>query len=808
MKRIAFLTTVALSLCALSSCTEDPLGLDVVSGNKGDIIITTEPFSNGESLTRTEVKPDYDSVSVYWATGDKIGIVPDGGRQIYFDVDPTVENTKKAVFDGRAWNLRDFVTYYAYYPYSNANNSDSISVENIHFSPVPQVIRNKWNDTDHLGAADLLVGSGVQPENSALNIQFKHLCALVKFTISLDRIETGSNITQFRIFVSTDTDNENGTFIYDAEVNLKDDNPHLVARTGGTSNSWAISFENIVKESAETTSASFYAILPPAQLNGKTLEAVLSTNKNGRYNTTSYYIDMQQNLVAGKAYDLKMAYGDSDPVVRLDGTQVVWFDGAYGKDSIVMVPIKPHVFDMGIVTGHATDSERAKFDDDNNTPITTTAYVTNDFYIGETEVTQGQWKAVMGELPCAQPVEDDSYPVVGVEYYRAHLFCERLSALTGLRFHLPSSAQWQLAAMASNNADLASYYYPGSYKMEDVVVYKLNAPHGHMALARSGAPNGAALYNMGGNVKEIIYDLAEDAPANRSMVNYFGPASGDAYLTRGAGWKSNYDEASKYSLITCPGERHPLDLKRYDDIGLRVVCSDEIIENVGGKWLFAYGYVDLGLSTGTLWATADLNHDYENMKGRVNLVDYKLKFMKEVDAFSQNKLLENRYYSFYDDVCGDKRSTDNDDYRPSSPSSARCLQGDKKLAIEYQMGDHWQTPSLAQWSELFRSTMITHADNCVILTSKANGKKIYFRLAGYKDDYEDSPEERNESAYYWSSDYDPVTNSITNWLFDTLWTKAKLAAMNDDDEKETDRWGTSYKLKMRAVVNPNTTKIK
>ena len=801
MKRIAFLTTVALSLCALSSCTEDSLGLDVVGGNKGDIIITTDPFSKVESLTRTDFTPGKDSVRVCWATGDKIGIVPDGGRQIYFDVDPTKGITEKAVFDGRAWNLRDFATYYAYYPFSNVNNSDEISVENIHFTLATQVIKNSWGNTDHLGAADLLVGSGNQPENSALKIQFNHLCALVRFTLDLKNVSIGEEITQFQISVP----NEYNTFIYDAEVNLKDDNPHLVARTGGSSNSWAINFENVTKEWGNDI-VSFYAILPPAQLKDKTLEAELTTKKDGRYQTTSFYCEMQQNLVAGKAYDLEMTYDQYTPVIRMDGTQVIWLGNK--SDSIVLVPIKPHVFDMGIVTGQTQSVRRWQYD--NATQVTTTAVVANEFYIGQTEVTQGQWKAVMGQLPCAQPIEDDSYPVVGMDFNTAHLFCKKLSAMTGRRFHLPSDAQWQLAAMSSNSTELASFIYPGSNKQDDVVIYDQNAPHGHMALARSGSTNGAGLYNMGGNVKEIIYNYAE-APVNDIRVNYFGPAHGDEFITRGAGWKTSYSDAKNIAMVTCPGERHPISSGGSDDIGLRVVCADEIIETVNDKWQFAYGYVDLGLPSGTLWATADLSQDFDFKKGKVNLVDYQIPFMKEV-SFSANIQIQltlhmDHYYSFYDDVDGSRTSTDNDDYCPSNPSSAQCLQGSKKLAIESQMGEHWSTPSQAQWIELFKHTSMTHANSVAILTSGANGKSIYFRMAGYANGsqvYKDW----GEYAAYWSSDYDPVTSWATDWIVNTVWTSARAAIMDEDNDKESDRWGTSNKLKMRAVVNPNTTQLK
>lgn len=791
-KNIASLAWAVISLWASSACTDDLSDFSVpTNGGKGDIIITTPDFQQvDEAETRSVVNPKDEIVEVLWAINDKIGIVPDGGRQITFNVNASKRITDVAVFDGRAWNLRDFATYYAYYPYSNVNSADSISAGNIHFPPVEQVIKGDWESTEHLGAADLLVGSGQQPENSALKIQFKHLCALVKFTIPLTKISSGDEIRQFRLSVP----DEYETFIYDGEVDLKADKPQLVARSGGRGEGWAIRFEGIVKEKG-MEQASFYGIMPPAALKGKVLEATLTTAKGNK--VVNYYHEMKQDIEAGKAYDLEMKYDKYDPVVKLDGTQVVWFDGRQGRDSIVMVPISSHAFDMGYIPGQ-TD-KRAVY---NGTPIETKAFITNDFYIGETEVTQGQWKAVMGELPCEQPITGDSYPVVGMSRSDAWRFCVKLSNRTGRRFHLPSSAQWQLAAMSASSSELATFAYPGSHKMDDVVVYSETAPHGHMAMARAGTPNGAGLYHMGGNVKEFIYNCYEE-PVNHSVVNYFGPAVTDYYMSRGASWKSDFDQAEELSQVTCPGEKYHWEFAKSEEVGLRVVCADEIIENAGGKWQFAYGYVDMGLPSGTLWASSDLQWEYPDYDGNMSLMDYKLNVMDGMDDSKRYQLRADSYFSFYDDVRGGNKSTNNDDYRPDNPSSAQNLQGDKKLAIEYHLGENWLTPSQAQWSELFKNTDMTTDGEYAILTSKINGKKLYFKLSGYCEGG-GTAKDKGKIAYYWSSDYDPVSSSVISWLVDTMWTKAQLAKMTKgSNKKETDRWGTSYKFKMRAVLHPN-----
>lgn len=789
---------MALSLWTFSACTDDLSDMGLLGSRKGDVVITTPAFEQVvKAETRTVITPKKDIVEVRWAENDKIGIVPDGGSQIYFDVNPYLNITDVAVFDGRAWNLRDFATYYAYYPYSNINNDDSISAGNIHFPPVEQIIKDRWDNTEHLSAADLLVGSGQQPENSALKIKFNHLCALVKFTLPVSKVADGAEIRQFLITVPGD----DNLFIYDAEVDLTADHPELVARPGGSGKGWAVSFDKVTKKEGDVN-VSFYGIMPPAALKNKTLEAQLTTFYKGERHVYKYSYDMVQDVAAGKAYDLVMNYESYDPLVNLAGTQVIRFRNGDISDSIVMVPIKPHGIQMGIIPDQP--NLQATFD---NHPITTSAYITHEYFIGQTEVTQGQWKTVMGELPGKQPIEDDVYPVVGMSFKQAEEFCARLTTLTGLRFHLPSDAQWQLAALSSSIASkgIASTPYPGSHNMDDVVVYAETAPHGHMSMALSGTPNGAGLYHMGGNVKEFIYNSYE-LPVNREVVNYFGPANSTLdCVVRGASWKTTGTQAVELSRVNSPGDHIALDNSASDEVGLRVVYANEIIQTVNKEWQFAYGYVDMGLPSGTLWATSDLRCESYNKTGVLALMDCKLDVMDGMNEKTKSSLASGTYFSFYNDKTGSSISTSNDDYRPSDPSHSRSLQGNTDLAIESNLGNNWLTPTEAQWRELFNNTDKSIEGDYVVLTSRHTGNQLYFKLSGYREGT-DSAKDKGSKAYYWTSNYDPVSNFITEYFNGTTWTKAKLAIIGKDD-KTTDRWGTSYKLKLRAILNPNTTKI-
>jgi formylglycine-generating enzyme required for sulfatase activity len=81
------------------------------------------------------------------------------------------------------------------------------------------------------------------------------------------------------------------------------------------------------------------------------------------------------------------------------------------------------------------------------------------FWMGKYEVTQGQWRRVMGEFPRKQPEgEGDDYPVVEVNYGEAEAFCHKLTEIArkssdlpeGWEFRLPTEAQWEYACRAGS----------------------------------------------------------------------------------------------------------------------------------------------------------------------------------------------------------------------------------------------------------------------------------------------------------------------------------------------------------------------
>ncbi|NES72182.1 MAG: formylglycine-generating enzyme family protein [Okeania sp. SIO2D1] len=180
------------------------------------------------------------------------------------------------------------------------------------------------------------------------------------------------------------------------------------------------------------------------------------------------------------------------------------------------------------------------------------------FFMGCYPITQGQWKAIVNNVPKIQRDLDsnpsrfkgDNLPVETVSWYDAVEFCARLSKYTGRNYRLPSEAEWEYACRAGTTTpfhfgetittDLANY--DGNYTYGQGVKGKYReetTPIGSFKVA-----NAFGLYDMHGNVYEWCeddwHDNYEDAPDDGSVWR-----SGNQDTTkttkviRGASWINN-----------------------------------------------------------------------------------------------------------------------------------------------------------------------------------------------------------------------------------------------------------------------------
>ena len=148
------------------------------------------------------------------------------------------------------------------------------------------------------------------------------------------------------------------------------------------------------------------------------------------------------------------------------------------------------------------------------------------YYIGETEVTQELWQAVMGKNPSHS--RGLKKPVEGVSWNECQDFITRLNSLTGRKFRLPTEAEWEFAARGGNKSN--GYIYAGSNFLKDVAWYDCNDTHE----VRTKKANELGLYDMSGNVWEWCQDWYGKY-INGSQTNPTGPTWGNGRVLRGGG---------------------------------------------------------------------------------------------------------------------------------------------------------------------------------------------------------------------------------------------------------------------------------
>ena len=171
----------------------------------------------------------------------------------------------------------------------------------------------------------------------------------------------------------------------------------------------------------------------------------------------------------------------------------------------------------------------------------------SEFYINRYEVTQLLWEAIMGETPNDEndmQWEDefgkgDNYPAYRISYDEVETFIGKLNEYTGLRFSLPTEAQWEYAAKGGKD----TYYslYAGGGNVLEVAWIDSNSDK-CSEVGKKNA-NGLGLYDMSGNVWEMCqdwyYDYTEEA-----VTDPVGEEYNQGYkVFRGGSWNTNAQQA-------------------------------------------------------------------------------------------------------------------------------------------------------------------------------------------------------------------------------------------------------------------------
>lgn len=180
--------------------------------------------------------------------------------------------------------------------------------------------------------------------------------------------------------------------------------------------------------------------------------------------------------------------------------------------------------------------------------------VVNNFYIGETEVTQELWEAVMGKN--RSKFKGPKNPVDYVTYEDCLEFIDKLNSITKANFRLPTEAEWEYAARGGKKSK--GYKYSGSNNAQEVAVTDAYPGHRHLPVAQK-KPNELGLYDMSGNVWEWCEDFYGRYDSPKKSWNF--------HVIRGGGWHS----PEKFCTTT---NRFPYDTRRRQRfVGLRLAIK-------------------------------------------------------------------------------------------------------------------------------------------------------------------------------------------------------------------------------------------
>lgn len=319
-KRMNHLAGMAAAmLLSLTACNEETaLTLPAepqnppVADNSGNVYITGDDFtwelggdggdeggaSSIHAVTRTQLTVEGNVAKFTWTPGDRVGILPDAGAQVWFEIPAPEEGetpTNTATFDGGAWALKPTSDYAAYYPFVKDFDLDRTAV------PVSYTgqVQEGNGTTAHLGAYDY---QGARPSTTngagGVSFDFDHVGALVllRFTVPT----SGTQLTG----VTLSADGADFTTAGTYDLTSTEGFPITPTET---SESMTIGLDYTTTADNETVT--LYFMCAPIDLSGKTVNvSVACGSEEGE--TIEFEAD-GKNLLAAGGYLLKATVSES-----------------------------------------------------------------------------------------------------------------------------------------------------------------------------------------------------------------------------------------------------------------------------------------------------------------------------------------------------------------------------------------------------------------------------------------------------------------------------------------------------------------
>ncbi len=199
--------------------------------------------------------------------------------------------------------------------------------------------------------------------------------------------------------------------------------------------------------------------------------------------------------------------------------------------------------------------------------------ITKPFYMGKYEITQAQWKAVMGTDKTNSWFTGDSLPIENVSWNDVQEFITKLNALTGNNYRLPTEAEWEYACRAGGDTP----FNTGDNLTTEQANYNGEFPYGNnpsginrasTIKVGSFAPNAWGLYDMHGNVWEWCSDWYGPYEA-ATLTDPVGPIEGPGKVIRGGSYLNHAAHCRSANRDYTKAEN------KYRIVGFRLAHSDK-----------------------------------------------------------------------------------------------------------------------------------------------------------------------------------------------------------------------------------------